>query len=81
MPEIPKSNALAEAGTGGESLSELLSRDPEGYQNQDLDRIIEALREQRKKWQMLDSEAKPRAKAKAQAVQLVTKLSPEDLGI
>ena len=81
MSELPKSNALAEAGTGGESLTELLSRDPESYQTQDLDRIIEVLREQRKRWQALDAAAKPQARKKAQTVQSFIKMSPEEMGI
>lgn len=43
--EIPQSSALAEADPF--SLSELMSRDPEGYKRQDRDRIIQALRENR----------------------------------
>jgi hypothetical protein len=40
--------ALAEASA--ESLGELFSRDPLSYQQQDLDRIIKALRAEREKW-------------------------------
>lgn len=43
--EIPQSPALAEVET--DSLSELMSRDPEGYSKQDLTRVVEALRAQR----------------------------------
>lgn len=45
MSEIPQSNAIAE--TGSDSLTEVMSRDPEGYSRQDRDRIVEALRAQR----------------------------------
>lgn len=45
-PEIPQSDALAEA-TKEDSLAEVMSRDPEGLSRQDRDRIIAALREQR----------------------------------
>lgn len=45
---IPQSNALSEATP--ESLGELLSRDPEGYQKQDREKIVKALRAQREKW-------------------------------
>ncbi len=44
--EIPQSDALKEA-TEGDSLAEVMSRDPEGLSRQDRDRIIEALRAQR----------------------------------
>lgn len=43
--EIPQSTALAEATT--DSLTELMSRDPEGYSKQDLERIVAVMREQR----------------------------------
>ena len=46
-PTVPQSNALAEASP--DSLAELLSRDPEGYTRQDLDRVIAALRQQRER--------------------------------
>jgi hypothetical protein len=45
---IPRSTALAEASP--ESLSELMSRDPESYQKQDIQRVIAALRAMREKW-------------------------------
>lgn len=45
LGEIPQSPALLEADT--DSLSEVMSRDPEGYSRQDRDRIVEALRTQR----------------------------------
>lgn len=44
--EIPQSDALKEASEG-DSLAEVMSRDPEGLSRQDRDRIIEALRAQR----------------------------------
>lgn len=43
--QIPQSNALSEADPL--SLSELMSRDPEGLSAQDRGRIISALREDR----------------------------------
>lgn len=46
MSEIPQSNALKEVSEG-DSLAEVMSRDPEGLSRQDRDRIIEALRLQR----------------------------------
>lgn len=58
MMKIPRSNALAEATPG--SLSELMSRDPEGYGGQDKLTIIEAYRQQR-----LKLETTPEVKKKA----------------
>lgn len=45
--QIPQSSALAEATI--DSLGELMSRDPEGYSKQDLERIVGAMREQRER--------------------------------
>lgn len=44
---IPQSPALAEAGV--DSLGELMSRDPEGYSKQDLERVVAIMREQRER--------------------------------
>lgn len=51
---IPPSTALSEAKPE-ESLPELLSRDPEGYQRQDLDRIIEHYRGLAEKWKAAEA--------------------------
>lgn len=56
---IPQSTALAEATP--DSLSELFSRDPEGYQRQDLDKIIAELRAQRVRWEAAGAAAPQRA--------------------
>lgn len=77
--QLPTSDALVEAGAGAESLTELLSRDPEGYQRQDRDRIVEALRAARVKWQA--AEAAGRSKAGTRGPQLAKGLKPDDLGI
>ena len=81
---IPQSTALTEAGSGEANLAELLSRDPEGYQQQDLDQVVRALREQRQRIQEAEAAAgsKPRT-AKAGAKQLLsgTPASTEDLGL
>ena len=45
---IPQSNALAEASP--ESISDLLSRDPEHYTPDDWLRVIGTYREQRERW-------------------------------
>jgi len=53
-PQVPQSNALKEASV--DSLAELLSRDPEGYSRQDLDRVIAAMREQRARMALANAE-------------------------
>ncbi len=45
MSDIPQSDALKEATI--DSLTEVMSRDPEGLSRQDRDRVVEALRAQR----------------------------------
>jgi hypothetical protein len=78
MSLIPQSSALAEASP--ESLSELMSRDPEGYQRQDRQRIIEALRAQREKWAAGEGSKPPKAiKAAAGLLQKSVKTA-EELG-
>jgi len=78
---LPQSNALAEAT--GDSLSELLGRDPETYTAEDRKAIISALREQRKRWEA--AEATPKAvKAKplsGKAASLISSHSASDLGL
>ncbi len=78
-PPLPVSTALAEASP--ESLSELFSRDPEGYSTQDLDRVILALREQRARWAATASAPKPPRSSKPAGANLVSKVSLEDLGL
>ncbi len=64
--EIPQSSALTEATV--DSLTEVMSRDPEGLSRQDRDRIIEALRAQRARVASADAAGpKPRAAAGAKA--------------
>lgn len=58
----PSSNPLEEAKP--ESLNILFARDPEKLADQDISRIIEALRDNRKRWraeEMAKSEPKKRA--------------------
>lgn len=51
-----------------ESLSELFNRDPEKLSDQDLLKIVTALRSQRKQWQLTEAAKTPRgSKAKASA--------------
>jgi hypothetical protein len=76
--EIPHSDALAEATI--DSLSELMSKDPEGLTRRDRDKIVDYLREQRKNFAI--AEAQPKAKKpKAEKVPVsnVSNVSAEDL--
>lgn len=81
-PEIPQSSALAEASV--ESLTELMSRDPEGYAQQDIIRIIEAHRAQRLKWEQMEKDApQKKEKTRADQVPLLKKASgtADDMGL
>lgn len=49
MGEIPQSNALSEASVS--SISELLSRDPSTLTREQRDRAVQALREQRARFE------------------------------
>lgn len=53
--QIPQSPALQEADPN--SLGELMSRDPEGFQRQDRDRVIAALRGDRERRSAADAAA------------------------
>lgn len=79
--EIPQSAALAEADAG--SLTELMSRDPESYQSQDLARIIAALRADRARRELAEKTAgashKPRASRADTSAAVPLNLS--DLGL
>lgn len=78
---IPQSTALAEATV--DSLTEVMSRDPEGYSPQDRDRIIEALRAQRARIAAADAAGEKRPSGKAPKVQLglAAGKSVDDLGL
>lgn len=77
---IPQSSALSEASA--ESLSELMSRDPEGYTRIDRDKLVATLRAQRAKWEAAEaSGVKPRPKKTAPGVSLKTTKKAEDLGL
>lgn len=77
---IPQSDALAEALP--DSLSELFSRDPFGYSDKDLDRIIDVLRVQRAKWVEAESSVvKPRAPKATKVANLVAKVNADDMGL
>lgn len=71
--EIPQSTALKEASEG-DSLAEVMSRDPEGLSRQDRDRIIEALRAQRARIAQAEASGTkvPRAAKQADKIPLST---------
>lgn len=72
---LPQSDALKEAGEGAASIAELLSRDPSGLGEQDLDRVIAIMREQREKWSVAEAQGRrPQA-------QRVPKVDPKSIGI
>jgi len=82
--QIPQSQLLAEASE--DSLSELFSRDPEGFTRQDRDQIVKALRAQRARFELAEAEGKkaPRqlkAGAAAKPTSSTTSLDLEDLGL
>lgn len=72
-PEIPQSDALREASEG-DSLAEVMSRDPEGLSRQDRNRIVEALRAHRARIAAAEaSGVKPKAVRSADKIPLATK--------
>lgn len=78
--QLPASSALAEAELG--SLNEQLSRDPERYQQQDRRAIIEALRQQRKRFEEAERLAGSKPKPKiASKLMSETKVAAEDMGL
>lgn len=80
MP-LPTSTALAEASP--DSLSELFSRDPAGYTQQDLGRIIETLRAQRARWAEAErlAASQPKRTTAAKAGSLIASANAEDMGL
>ena len=79
--EIPQSQALKEALP--DSLGELMSRDPEGYSQQDLGVVVAAMRAQRERLQagIASGEIKQQRVPKA-AVSLKSPVSnADDLGL
>lgn len=79
--EIPQSTALAEAET--DSLTEVMSRDPEGYSRQDRDRIVEALRAQRARLAAAEAAggSKPRGAAAKLPLSSTSAKPIEDMGL
>jgi hypothetical protein len=81
-PTVPQSDALAEASL--DSLSELFSRDPEGYSAQDLTKVIETYRAMRVKWKASEATAaaSPKGpKVASAAKSLIASVSAEDAGL
>jgi hypothetical protein len=81
--QIPQSEALAEAT--GDSLSELWSRDPEGYREVDIQKTIEVMRARRAPWAAEEAarasgSAKPR-KSRAEMLSTSSGASAGDLGL
>jgi hypothetical protein len=80
--QIPQSQLLEEASE--DSLSELFSRDPEGFTKQDRTQIIMAYRAQRARFEAAQAQgAKPPKQPKAQApsAAAASQLDMEDLGL
>ncbi len=78
---IPQSSALVEAH--GDSLAEVMSRDPEGYSRQDRDAIIAALRAQRARQESAEKASPVRAPRGAPKIPLTNKATQnaEDMGL
>lgn len=77
---LPQSDALAEASP--DSLSELLSRDPQGWSRVDRDRVVRDLRAQRAKWEAAEAAGAKAPKAvKVSDRTLTAKRNAEDLGL
>lgn len=76
---IPQSDALQEASQ--ETLSDLLSRDPESYSKSDITKIVSELVSASKKWlqQDLSGEAKPKRKSAPKALEISNVLSTTEL--
>lgn len=77
--QLPQSNALGEAQADG--LAEFMSRDPEGYSQQDMDRLIEALRGQRQRQQAAEAAGAKRPPKGDKGLLTKSPASAEDLGL
>jgi uncharacterized protein YdaU (DUF1376 family) len=81
---LPQSQALAEVKA--DSLTELFSRDPEGYSEADMDKLIDGFRQQRARHQADEAAVaatgkKPAKAAKAEVGVEATTANAEDLGL
>ncbi len=77
--EIPQSEALKE--THGDSLAEVMARDPEGLSRQDRDRIIEALRAQRARLATAEASAPKKSSGPKVPLAQQTAKSVHDMGL
>jgi hypothetical protein len=77
--EIPASDALRETQGVGDSLVELLSRDPETLRGHDRDKIIAIMRDQRQRWDEAERSGTTRAAARVTVAE--TKLATNRLGL
>ena len=85
MLVLPQSNALAEAGA--ESISDLMSKDPESYTKQNFERMISLFRVARETWNTVaESGKKPKAEKLGKGTGLLkqvansAEMTEEDLG-
>ena len=80
MSQLPQSTVLSEASP--ESLQELWSRDPEGYQQQDIDRTVAEMRLHRERLEKAALEGKkPRQIKVLNPSHSIIPSNPSDLGI
>ena len=80
-PTLPQTNALAEASP--ESLSELMSRDPEKFSQRDRALVVAAFREQRKRFVAAEAAGQkaPRQSKTVDIKTLVSTKTPGELGL
>jgi hypothetical protein len=79
LPALPQTDILAQASQ--ESLQELWARDPVDLSDQELDKLIQKLRENRLRFQQMESQPKPSKAAKPTAKALLANPPGlEDLG-
>lgn len=79
MP-LPTSQALSEASP--ESLQELFSRDPEGYQQQDIAKIIAEIRSDRARREEAAAQGKRVTNAKVKKIEGPQAfVDPKDMGL
>lgn len=76
---LPQSNALAEAKT--DSLSDYMSRDPMQFTRQDRNRIVEALRAQRARWETAQAAEANGSSKTASGKSLLSEAKAKDLGL
>ncbi|MCK9361752.1 hypothetical protein M0Q28_06050 [Patescibacteria group bacterium] len=77
--QLPQSDALRVAQT--DSLGELLSRDPMGFQRLNRDRVVAELRAAREKWEKLEAAGGRGKAAKTKPTVDLSKVKTGDLGL